>query len=196
MSVRPYHHGDLRAALLDRAVQTVRDKGADALSLRELARDIGVSHAAPSRHFKDKQALLDALALDGFERLGDALTRANATPGEFGERFRAVARAYADFAIEDAALLELMFARKHTMGASEELLAAGWSLGVPIQRLIEDGQRSGYIGPGDVESIVRVMFASVHGFAMLTASGMLPADSTRDGLEEIVEVLAKGLRPA
>src|SRR5918992_2244206 len=113
MPARPYHHGDLRTALLDRAEQTVREKGVDALSLRELARDIGVSHAAPSRHFKDKQTLLDALALAGFERLNGELERAYAKEGEVSERMRAVAHAYADFAIGNAALLELMYTRKH-----------------------------------------------------------------------------------
>src|SRR5918998_6710951 len=75
-AVRPYHHGSLRRALLERAEEALADGGSQRLSLRELARDIGVSHAAPRRHFADKQALLDALALDGFERLGDALRAA------------------------------------------------------------------------------------------------------------------------
>ncbi|MGW3141017.1 TetR/AcrR family transcriptional regulator, partial [Streptomyces sp. NPDC001139] len=70
---RRYHHGDLRAALLARAEQTLRERGPGDLSLRELARDLGVSHAAPSRHFKDKQTLLDALAQTGFERLREVL---------------------------------------------------------------------------------------------------------------------------
>lgn len=66
---RPYHHGDLRSALLAAAERTLRDKGTASLSLRELARDLGVSHAAPGRHFKDKQALLNALALVGYDRM-------------------------------------------------------------------------------------------------------------------------------
>ncbi|WP_420876671.1 TetR/AcrR family transcriptional regulator, partial [Streptomyces niveiscabiei] len=74
---RPYHHGDLRSTLLRSAEHTLREKGAAALSLRELARTAGVSHAAPSRHFKDKQALLDALALDGYDRLNAAMETAN-----------------------------------------------------------------------------------------------------------------------
>lgn len=74
---RPYHHGDLRAALLAAAESTLREKGVGALSLRELAREVGVSHAAPGRHFKDKQALLNALALTGYERLGRALSAAD-----------------------------------------------------------------------------------------------------------------------
>ena len=70
---RPYHHGNLRTALLAAAQQTVRERGVAALSLRELAREVGVSHGAPRRHFPDRQALLDALAEDGFERLGGEL---------------------------------------------------------------------------------------------------------------------------
>ena len=72
--VRTYHHGNLRAALLDCAEQTLAAGGE--LSLRELARKVGVSHGAPRRHFADKQDLLDALALDGFQRLGPQLAAA------------------------------------------------------------------------------------------------------------------------
>src|SRR6187397_898095 len=73
-TARPYHHGNLRPALLAAAERALARGGE--LSLRELAREIGVSHAAPRRHFPDKQALLDALALDGFERLGRDLSTA------------------------------------------------------------------------------------------------------------------------
>src|ERR1700747_3401130 len=73
---RPYHHGNLRSELLAEAERTVREQGVDKLSLRELARATGVSHAAPRRHFPDRQALLDALAESGFERLELELTAA------------------------------------------------------------------------------------------------------------------------
>ena len=75
MTARPYHHGNLRQALLDAAERTVRERGVEALSLRELAREVGVSHGAPRRHFPDRQALLDAhdeavvSAVAAFERL-------------------------------------------------------------------------------------------------------------------------------
>ncbi len=76
MSERPYHHGNLRAALLEQAERTVRERGVQDLSLRELAREVGVSHGAPRRHFPDRQALLDALAEAGFARLGTELRSA------------------------------------------------------------------------------------------------------------------------
>src|SRR5215472_7707973 len=82
MEVRPYHHGNLRTALLDAAERTLRERGVQALSLRELAREVGVSHGAPRRHFPDRQSLLDALAGAGFERLGAELRAAAAAAGE------------------------------------------------------------------------------------------------------------------
>src|ERR1700683_2165031 len=108
---RPYHHGRLRAVLLDEAERTLRDLGIEALSLRDLARQAGVSHAAPRRHFADRQALLDALAEAGFLRLGDELRAAIETAGDDYEApLRAAATAWIRFATEDAALLELMYA--------------------------------------------------------------------------------------
>jgi AcrR family transcriptional regulator len=120
-SHRPYHHGDLRDELLQRAEQTLRESGAEQLSLRRLARDAGVSHSAPSRHFPDKQALLDALALSGFQRLGAHFRAADADGLPFIERFRALARIYLQFAIDNPALLVLMFSRKHSPTAGGEL---------------------------------------------------------------------------
>src|SRR5258708_30328136 len=114
MTERPYHDGNWRPALPAQAERTVRERGVQDLSLRELARDVGVSHGAPRRHFPDRQALLDALAEAGFDRLGAELRSAVDGAGEdFQVRLRATAAAYVRFATRDAALLELMFAGKH-----------------------------------------------------------------------------------
>ena len=92
-SPRPYHHGNLRSALLQQAAQTIDERGIQALTLRELARDVGVSHAAPRRHFPDRQALLDAIAEDGFERLGAELADAVDQAGpRFDARLHALAK--------------------------------------------------------------------------------------------------------
>src|ERR1700750_2556845 len=113
-AARPYHHGNLREALLLAGERALEPGAAQSLSLRELAREVGVSHAAPRRHFADKQALLDALALAGFERLGAALAAAIAAAGpDFDARLLALARAYIAYATEHPALIELMFASKH-----------------------------------------------------------------------------------
>ena len=74
-----YHHGNLRQALLERAAQVIAESGVEALSLRALARDLGVSHAAPSRHFPDRRALLGELAKDGFRCRHDVSDNAGET---------------------------------------------------------------------------------------------------------------------
>ncbi|MEU6599031.1 TetR/AcrR family transcriptional regulator [Streptomyces flaveolus] len=192
---RPYHHGDLRAALLKSAERTLRDKGVGALSLRELARDVGVSHAAPGRHFKDKQALLDALALDGYERLNQALATADRPDRPFEERMTALARAYLGFAVDNPELLELMFARKHDPDSSVQLAAAvDRSLGT-FTRLVADAQEQGEIVQGDPERLTTVAAASLHGLAALIAGCALDAEETLAGLDTHVHLLLHGLRP-
>src|ERR1700722_3923891 len=182
MRDRSYHHGDLRAALLARAGETVRERGADALSLRELARDLDVSHAAPSRHFKDRQALLDALALNGFEQLTEVLVTAAPEDGTFPERLAALARASVEFAVREAELMAVMFSRKHD---SEEMRAAWLRLAAPVFAVIEDGQRSGEVYEGDVERIATSVFIVVHGVASLTGAGVLTQDDNPHALDDV-----------
>ena len=79
---RPYHHGHLREALLRAAEKALEMGGAPSISLRELSRELGVSHTSPRRHFAGKQALLDALALRGFERFDETLSRAVGKTGQ------------------------------------------------------------------------------------------------------------------
>jgi AcrR family transcriptional regulator len=110
---KPFHHGNLRAVLLDQALVVLRERGLDALSLRELAREAGVSHAAPRKHFADREALLDAIAERGFVRLAKQLREAAAKqPDDFKCALQAAASAYVEFAVAEPALLDLMFAAK------------------------------------------------------------------------------------
>jgi AcrR family transcriptional regulator len=194
MRVGRYHHGDLRAALLERAEQTLRDKGVEALSLRELARDLCVSHSAPSRHFRDKRALLDALALAGFGRLSGALDEIDAED-IFAARLTAFARIYVDFAGKHAALLDVMFARKHASG-QDELYAAWLRLEVATHTLITDGQRAGAVRAGNVDRIAVVVFTALHGVATLTASGLLTGEPADHVFEDVLTHLIRGLAPA
>jgi AcrR family transcriptional regulator len=173
MADQPYHHGNLRAALLAQAEQTLRDQGLEGLSLRELARQIGVSHGAPRRHFADRQALLDALAESGFARLGAELRGAAESAGEgYEARLRATATAYVRFAIRDAALLELMFAGKQheQAGALHEAADRAFSV---ILELIEEGQSNAALEPGDPEHIGLLLFATVQGLATLVTAGIV-----------------------
>jgi AcrR family transcriptional regulator len=102
---RPYHHGDLRRALLEAALQAIAEVGPAAVSLRDLARRTGVSHAAPAHHFGDKAGLLTAVATDGFERLAATLRETYQATGSFLE----VGVAYVRFAVTHRAHFEVMF---------------------------------------------------------------------------------------
>jgi AcrR family transcriptional regulator len=176
MEERRYHHGNLRAALLAQAERTVRERGVAELSLRELAREVGVSHAAPRRHFPDRRALLNALAQAGFERLGAELRAAVASAGEgFEDRLQATAAAYIQFAIGDAELLELMFAGKHRESAGTLVEAADRAFTVLFE-LIAQGQAEGALEPGDPERVGLVLFATVQGIAALVTGSMVAAD--------------------
>jgi AcrR family transcriptional regulator len=193
VSERPYHHGDLRRALLAQAELTVRERGVEQLSLRELARQVGVSHGAPRRHFPDRQALLDALAESGFARLGAELQGALEGAGEdFEARLRATAAAYVRFATRDAALLELMFAGKHREHSGALHEAADRAFAVMLE-LIEQGQAAGFFERGQQERVGLVLFATMQGIAALVTGGMVEADR----LDELVgDAIASFLRGA
>jgi AcrR family transcriptional regulator len=174
MDDRPYHHGHLRAALLAEAERILREAGIEALSLRELARRAGVSHAAPRRHFADRQALLDALAVAGFTRLADEVSVAiDDAGGQYPARLGAAAAAYVRFATRDATLMELMFTAKNAAGSPGPQQAAA-RLFTVIGDLIGQGQRAGALPPGDPYRLQLLFGATLQGIAMLVASGRIP----------------------
>ena len=194
-AARTYHHGNLRAALLESAERTLRRRGASELSLRELAREVGVSHAAPRRHFADKQALLDALAEHGFERLGRELDAAmGAADDSLRAKLGAFARAYVGFATRHAALLDLMFAGKHRPDADRLRAAANTAFSGPLA-LFASAQRSGEIVAGDPERVGTVALATLQGLASLANNGMLGEEGLDELVEEAVDRLVLGLRP-
>ncbi|MEU8373552.1 TetR/AcrR family transcriptional regulator [Micromonospora sp. NPDC048894] len=189
-----YHHGNLRSTLLAAAERSLRQHGAGQLSLRELAREVGVSHAAPRRHFADRQALLDALAEAGFARLHAELHAALVAAGDdFAPRLHAMAAAYLRFATEDAALLELMFAAKHREGAGHLVAAAG-PFGL-MHDLISQGQAQGVLAPGPPELAGIVLFATLQGIATLV-NGNMVAPQLLDGITRTaVDQFLRGSRP-
>jgi AcrR family transcriptional regulator len=195
MSTRPYHHGNLRPELLACAERTLDEAGVAGLSLRELARRVGVSHAAPRRHFADKQALLDALAEDGFERLGRELrTAMDAAGHDFEPRLRAFARTYVRFATTHGALLELMFAGKERPDADSLREASDRAFAAPLA-LVTDAQAAGEVVPGDPERVATVAFAALQGLAALANSGMLHGRALDAVVDDAVDRLVLGLRP-
>ena len=194
MTERPYHHGNLRTALLEQAERTIRERGVQELSLRELARELGVSHGAPRRHFSDRQALLDALAQTGFARLGVELrSAADGAGADFQARLRAVAAAYVRFATDDTELLELMFAGKHRepSGALQEAAERAFSV---LLELIDQGQANGALERGEPERVGLVLFATVQGIAALVTGGMVVPEQVDGLLADAVAYFLRGSR--
>ncbi len=122
-----YHHGDLRAVILTEAARLVAERGADRVSLRELARSAGVSHAAPAHHFTDRRGLFTALAAEGFELLTRALLDAR---GNFAD----AALAYVRFAIEHPGHYQVMFNKPLLDATDAHLAAAEAAAGAELAR--------------------------------------------------------------
>ncbi len=122
---RPYHHGDLRPALLASAEIELAEHGSETFSLRAVARRAGVSHAAPAHHFRDTAGLLTALAAEGFRRFVDTqkARQAAASPAPL-DQLLAAGLGYVDFALEHPAIFRLMFASARPDFADPALAAA------------------------------------------------------------------------
>lgn len=169
---RSYHHGDLRTALVDAGLKALETAPIEDLSLRALAREVGVSATAVYRHFPDKQALLGALASTGIEQLGQYQQAAAAGLANNSEAFAAVGRAYVRWALEHPALFRLVFGQCRDIGQTifGDNLAA---------RLLQD--RAILAAGGNEDGARRLMiqaWAVVHGLAMLMLDGQLPKDET------------------
>ena len=195
-SPRPYHHGNLREALLERAGRMLEAGGAAGVTLRELSRELGVSHASPRRHFADKQALLDALAVRGFQRLGVVTARAaKARAEDFNARLTRLARAYVGFALQHPSLFALMFEAKHRADAPPELLAASEQTFAPPLAVFAQGQAAGEIVAGDPGRLSLGTMAAMHGLLSISTNGRFKGIPLDRLVGEIVECIVWGLRP-
>ncbi|MQA35103.1 TetR/AcrR family transcriptional regulator [Modestobacter roseus] len=191
----PYRRSNLREALLDRALLVLRDRGAAALSLRELARDVGVSHAAPSRHFADRQQLLDAVAVEGFRLLAVEIAEAVGSTSEPDAQVRRLAHAYLAFAIEKANLVEVMY--RHETGRDAEVV--GRSAAAALEPLVHLFRRTGQeelLRGGDAESAATLFLAMLQGLAALVSCGVVPPAAVPALVDDAVpRFIGSGARP-
>ncbi len=157
----PYHHGDLRAEVTQAATEILEEQGVTALSLREVARRAGVSHNAPYRHFADRDALLAALAAEGFARLGDVLE------GALGPRARG--EAYVRFALEHPQRFRLMFGGLLRLDAHPGLRAAAARTYDGLVRAFAP-----LAGPQGAPFAAAAAWSLVHGLAQLLLDGHFP----------------------
>jgi AcrR family transcriptional regulator len=168
-----YHHGDLRRALLDAALSLVSERGLAALTLREVARQVGVTHAAPYHHFPTRDALLDALAHEAFTALDLASAHASAGIADPSERLFAVGQAYADFARAHPEQLQIMFRRQPSPQLDPEHLAASARAYAHLHEAVVACQAVSAAPPGDPYQVALVAWSVVHGFAKLWVEGPL-----------------------
>jgi len=155
---RTYHHGDLKAVILAKAADLVADRGADGISLRELAREAGVSHAAPAHHFTDRRGLFTALAAQGWRMLADSL--AGARPD-----FIEAALAYVRFALDHPGHYAVMFDHSLVDPDDPDLKAAQNAAGAELARGV--GTLKDPRAKVDPQSAALAAWSLVHGFAML-----------------------------
>jgi AcrR family transcriptional regulator len=168
-----YHHGDLRAALLKAAAAEIERSGYENLSLRELAASLGVSRAAPYRHFVDRRALLSALAADGFTQL-TASHRA-ATGRTARARLQAAGRAYLAFAAARPQLYRLMFVSDLFSAAAGPLDPGLLEAGGESYQVFEDmvAATLGNVGDKAVKAATITYMSSTYGFALLRINDRL-----------------------
>jgi AcrR family transcriptional regulator len=195
-----YHHGDLRRTLLDLAFAHVEREGVDTLSLRELAREAGVSNAAPYRHFPTRDALIAAMAEEGFARLRQMLVDATSDEPDPLERFCAQGEAFIGFASAYPAHYRVMFSRRVPRKGFPGLAAAGQAAMDELVEAIGACQKKHQLRRGEPERLAIAAWAMVHGMATLLVDGRLdrerfPEKTHAALIREVVQVVARGLAP-
>lgn len=169
---KPYHHGDLRQSLIAEGLRILGEREADSLSLRELARAVGVSATSVYRHFPDKEALMTALALEGLAQLGAAQRKASEEVGGGTEGFKQTGRAYVRFALANPALFRLIFASPALSPGR-----VGGAIDSEASSLLQANAAAAAARGGGEQAVHAVQaWALVHGLAMLMLDGQIPAD--------------------
>jgi AcrR family transcriptional regulator len=193
-----YHHGDLRQSLIDAAIALMDEDGISELSLRQVARRVGVSHNAPYRHFEDKDALLAAVAEQGFQSLRAALEAAQQgiLPNS-PQRLEAIGMAYVNFALAYPAHYRLMFGDyRCNFSQYAGLAEAAQQSFMVLVNTIRAGQAAGIFRAADPLDMARVAWALVHGQSMLALDHKLqvsPGEELVAFLKFSSHVLTHGL---
>lgn len=200
----PYHHGDLRNALVAAAAHMVEQGGQEQFSLREAARSVGVTANAAYRHFADKSALLTAVAASGFEELSRRMVAATARRGRTADnaatatgRLRAVGRAYVELALERPELFRLMF----SPSGLSCLDGGAWQIHGPTPAELLGGVLDDLVAEGQMSAERRAgaelrAWAAVHGFASLVLdgrSGLQTKAQRTDALADVLDFIIAGL---
>lgn len=175
-----YHHGDLRRAILAAAIEAIGRAGVDGWSMRELAREAGVSHAAPAHHFGDKAGVLTAVAAEGFRLLADGLSRSE-------DGFLESGLAYVSFAVAHPTHFQVMF-QPALYRVDDEALQEAQQRADAVLR-----ERAGQVAGGERDTAL-AGWSIAHGFASLWLSGALRFPEGTDPVVAARPVLARLVR--
>lgn len=196
---RNYHHGDLRNTLIQVGIEMLAEGGEAALSLRKLAQRAGVSHNAPYQHFEDKNALIAAIAEEGFRLLGEAIDSGlhKVSEADPTAKLTALGRAYVDFALSHPNHLQVMFGTFPNSDYPELAAQASRTLDKLVAAVTEVHER-GNLKVSDPQDAAAVVWMTVHGLSAILIADKLPdrivQNRTADALtERFVQMLCHGL---
>jgi AcrR family transcriptional regulator len=173
MKEKPYHHGDLRRALVDASIELIGATGPDGLTLREVARRAQVSHTAPYRHFRDKNDLLAAVAEQGFTDLRQALAEALAGVKNPLDRLRQSGAAYVNFALAHTAHFRVMFGAELDARQYPSARLAAEQAFQALVDVVAECQAARALSPGETRKKALIAWSLVHGIAHLAIGRQL-----------------------
>jgi AcrR family transcriptional regulator len=175
---KPYHHGNLREALLQAAVRLIARRGPAAFTLREVARRAGVSHNAPYRHFRDKDDLLAAVAAQGFRELTQAMLEAAGRRPDDLQRLKRAGIAYVAFALRRPEHFTVMFDARAPRRKDARSSEAGELAFQTLVSFVRNCQEQGRLPSGEPLQLALLAWSMVHGIAKLAITGRLPYRSS------------------
>jgi AcrR family transcriptional regulator len=191
---KPYHHGNLREALLNAAIDLIAEVGPTAFTLREVARQAGVSHNAPYRHFHDKDDLIAAVATQGYRELTDAMLQAAKQQSNAADRLKRAGLGYVTFALRRPEHFTVMFDAPMSKRGHPELAEAAERAFSTLVNFVENCLAEGQLASGDPLRLSLLAWSMVHGVAKLAITGRLPYETKAEILEFADFVINESLR--
>jgi AcrR family transcriptional regulator len=187
---KPYHHGDLQTVLIDAAEALLREVPVELVTLREIARRAGVSHAAPKHHFQSLGDLMGEVAARGFERFVEALDRAIDLHVEPEARLLEMGRAYLRFAQDHPSTYGLMFGKKQSCNVTPHFVTAAHGAWLQLEKAVVD-----VIGPSRAQQGALMVWSASHGFSMLVLENRLPPHlDPATGIDQMMRMVIAGMK--
>jgi AcrR family transcriptional regulator len=186
---------DFRDRLCEAAERLFAERGPDAVTMRQLASELGVSPMTPYRYFEDKEDILAAVRTNGFTRFAEALEKARDSASGARAIGSAVGKAYVEFALSNPHAYKLMFDFNQPHAEKyPDLVAAGQRAQKTMTAHVEDALKEGLM-QGDPQQIGLMFWAAIHGAVILELAGMLPPGGGRELFRSLDATLMRGVRP-